>query len=382
MSPNAQPSPKPRLDILHHFAALTDPRDSRFITHLLGDMLTISLCAMLAGASSFEDIAAFGRVKETWLRSLGLTLPQGIPSHDTFRDLFRHLAPTVFQDCFSSWINAVCDRLGFKHVQIDGKALRGSRGLAGTCLHLVSAWVGANSLTLAQVAVEDKSNEITAIPKLLKMLELQGALVSIDAIGCQKEIAQAIRDTEADYLLQVKGNQPTLKADIEVTFQKAFEADYQGFTHDLWVSEGRGHGREELRVCSVLYDLEGLSTRQEWVDLRAIVQLTRTCWVGEQETFEVSYYISSRRGSAEELGRAARGHWGIENGLHWVLDVIFREDHSHLKDRIAAENLGMLRRVVVSLLRQDQSKGSISGKLRRAAWDDDFRLHLLNLLSD
>jgi len=376
MSPNA------RLDILHHFAAVTDPRDARFITHLLGDMLTIALCATLAGASSFEDIAAFGRVKETWLRSLGLTLPHGIPAHDTFRDLFRHLAPAVFQDCFTSWINAVCARLGVKHVQIDGKALRGSRGLGGTCLHLVSAWVGANSLTLGQVAVEDKSNEITAIPKLLKLLELEGALVSIDAIGCQKEIAQAIRDTKADYLLQVKGNQPTLQADIAATFQAAFEADYKGFTHDLWVSEERGHGREELRVCSVLYDLEGLSGRKEWIDLQAIVRLARTCWMGERETFEVSHYISSRRGTAEEFGTAARGHWGIENGLHWVLDVIFREDDSHLKDRTAAENLGMLRRVIVSLLRQDQSKGSVRGKLHRAAWDDDFRLHLLNLLSD
>lgn len=371
-----------RLDILHHFAAVGDPRDPRFSSHLLSDLLTIALCATLSGAKSFEDIAAFGRTKITWLRGLGLTLRYGIPSHDTFRDLFRHLAPAAFQNCFTAWINAVCAHLGVKHVAIDGKAQRGSRGLDGTCLHLVSAWVGANALTLGQVAVEDKSNEITAIPRLLKLLELQGALVSIDAIGCQKEIAQAIRDTQADYLLQVKGNQPTLQADIIASFQAAFEADYVGWTHDLWVSQERGHGREEERVCSVLYNLERLSTRAEWVDLQAIVRLARTRWVGDQETFEVSYYISSRRGTAEELGSAARGHWGIENGLHWVLDVIFREDDSHLKDRIAGENLGMLRRVVASLVRQDKSKGSVSGKLLRAAWNDEFRLHLLNLLSD
>jgi predicted transposase YbfD/YdcC len=327
-------------------------------------------------------MAAFGRTKKTWLRGLGLALPHGIPSHDTFRDLFRHLAPAVFQNCFTAWINAVCAHLGVKHVQIDGKAQRGSRGLDGTCLHLVSAWVGANSLTLGQVAVEDKSNEITAIPQLLKLLELQGALVSIDAMGCQKEIAQAIRATEADYLLQVKGNQPTLEADIIASFEAAFEANYEGVAHDLWVSQSHGHGREEERVCTVLYDLERLSTREEWVDLQAIVRVARTRWVGDQESFEVSHYICSRRGSAEELGSATRGHWGIENGLHWVLDVIFREDDSHLKDRIAAENLGMLRRVVVSLLRQDKSKGSVSGKLLRAAWNDAFRLHLLNLLSD
>jgi len=371
-----------RLDILHHFAALQDPRDSRYITHVLGDILTIALCALLSGAKSFEDVAAFGRAKQTWLRSLGLTLPNGIPAHDTFRDVFCRLATALFQDCFTAWINAVCARWGVRHVAIDGKAQRGSRGLGGTCLHLVSAWVGANSLTLGQVAVEDKSNEITAIPQLLHLLELEGALVSIDALGCQKDIAQAIRDTQADYLLQVKGNQPTLQADLIASFEAAFAADYAGYTHDLWVSHERGHGREEERVCSVLYDLEGLSTRREWVDLQAIVRVARTRWLGDQETFEVSYYLSSRRGSAQELGGAARGHWGIENGLHWVLDVIFREDDSHLKDRNAAENLGLLRRVVTAVIGQDNSKGSVSGKLLCAAWNDEFRLHLLNLLSD
>jgi len=370
-----------RLDIAHHFAALQDPRDPRFITHLLGDVLTIALCATLAGANSFEDMAAFGRAKEAWLRSLGLRLPHGIPAHDTFRDLFRHLAPAVFQDCFTAWINAVCDRLGVPQVQIDGKSLRGSRGPDGTCLHLVSAWVGANCLTLGQVAVEDKSNEITAIPKLLRLLELQGALVSIDALGCQTDIAQAVRGSGADYLLQVKGNQPTLEADLSASMDAAIEADFVGYAHDVCFREVRGHGREEEQVCLVLYDLEGLSTRADWVDLQALVRVIRTRREGGEETFEVAHYISSRRGSAAELGSACRGHWGIENGLHWVLDVIFGEDDSRLQDRTAAENLGLLRRVVASLLRQDKSKGSVSGKLLRAAWDDDFRLHLLNLLS-
>jgi len=256
---------------------------------------------MLSGADSFEDLAAFGRAKETWLRRLGLALPNGIPSHDTFRDLFRHLDPGTFQDGFTAWINAVWTPRRVQHVAIDGKAMRGSRGLCGTCLHLVSVWVGANSLTLGQVAVEDKSNEITAIPKLLQLLKLQGALVSIDALGCPKEIAQAIRATGADYLLQVKGNQPTLQADIQASFDAAFAADYVGFEHDLWGSVGRGHGRQEERVCLVLYNLERLSTPAEWLDLQAIVQVTRTRWIGDQDSFEVSYYISSRRGSAEAL---------------------------------------------------------------------------------
>jgi predicted transposase YbfD/YdcC len=369
------------LDILHHFARLQDPRDPRFVTHLLGDLLTIALCATLSGAQSFEDIADFGTAKQTWLRSLGLALPGGPPSHDTFRDLFRHLAPDAFQDGFTDWINAACARLGVRHVALDGKALRGSRGLSGTCLHLVSAWVGANALCLGQVAVEDKSNEITAIPRLLKLLELEGALVSIDALGCQKEIARAVRASGADYLLQVKGNQPTLQAEVVARFEAAFAADYVGFEHDLWVSTSCGHGRQEERVCLVLYTLDGLSTRAEWLDLRALVQVTRTRRVGEQESVEVAYYLSSRRGRAEELGRAAREHWGIENGLHWVLDVALGEDASRLKDRRGAENLGLLRRMVASLLRQDESKGSVHGKQLRAGWDDDFRLHLLKLLS-
>jgi predicted transposase YbfD/YdcC len=371
-----------RLDIIHHFAAVPDPRDTRFTTHLLSDLLTISLCATLSGAHSFEDIAAFGRAKETWLRGLGLPLPGGLPAHDTYRDLFRHLAPAAFQDCFTAWINAACARLGVRQVQIDGKAQRGSRGLGGTCLHLVSAWVGAHALTLGQVAVEDKSNEITAIPQLLRLLELKGALVSIDALGCQKEIARAVRDTGADYLLQVKGNQPTLEADIKASFEAAFDSALAGMEHDVWAEASRGHGREEERVCVVLYDLGRLSTREEWADVQAIVRVFRTRREGGRESFEVAHYISSRRGSARELGGAARGHWGIENGLHWVLDVIFGEDACRLQDRTAAENLGMLRRVVASLLRQDESRGSVSGKLLRAAWDDEFRLHLLNLLSD
>src|SRR5437764_7333115 len=296
-----------RLDILHHFTAVPDPRDARFVTHRLGDLLTIALCAMLSGAKSFEDMAAFGRAKEAWLRGLGLALPGGIPSHDNFRDVFRHLAPGAFQDGFTSWINAACARLGFDHVQIDGKALRGSRGVGGTCLGLVSAWVGANALTLAQVAVEDKSNEITAIPRLLQMLELNGALVSIDALGCQKEIAQAIRDTGADYLLQVKGNQPALEADLTASFEAALEADFEGFEHDLFLWEDRGHGREEERLCVVLYDLDRLRSREGWVDLRAIVRVERTRRVGDEESYEVAHYISSRRGTAEELGGAARG---------------------------------------------------------------------------
>jgi predicted transposase YbfD/YdcC len=371
-----------RLDIAHHFSRVEDPRDARFVTHRLGDILTIALSATLSGAKSFEDIAAFGRAKEAWLRSLGLALPDGIPSHDTFRDLFRHLAPQAFQDCFTAWVNAACARLGVPNIQVDGKALRGSRGLGGTCLHLVSAWAGANALTLGQVAVEEDSNEITAIPRLLKLLELEGALVSIDAIGCQKEIAQAVLDQGGDYLLTVKENQPTLYRDIERLVQEAIDQDLAGPQYTLCATEEQGHGRQERRTYLMITDLGGLSTRQEWPGLRAVVVVTRERLVGGKESVQRSFHISSRQAAVEVLAQGIRDHWGIENRLHWVLDVLFREDDSRLKDRTAAENLAMLRRVAASLFRQDRGKGSVSGKQLRAAWDDDFRLHLLHLLSD
>jgi predicted transposase YbfD/YdcC len=311
------PAPAP-LDIAHHFADLPDPRHPAFQDHhLLSDLLVIALCAVISGARSWDAIARFGRSKEAWLRSLGLTLPNGPPSHDTFNRVFAALDPPAFQHCFTGWINAVCDTLGFLHIPIDGKTVRGSRGPDGTALHLVSAWAAEHRLSLAQVAVEDKGNEITAIPELLKLLDLHGALVSIDAIGCQKAIAQQIRDAGGDYLLAVKDNQPTLHADIQAAFEDALAVDLEGVRHDLFVSEEQSHGRYEERVYVVLYEPEGLSTAQEWVDLKAVVQVWRTRRVGDEESMEEAYYASSSTASAAELAKAIRTHWSIENGQHW-----------------------------------------------------------------
>ncbi len=220
------------LDIAHHFADLPDPRHRAFRHHhVLGDILVIAVAAVLSGANSWDAIADFGRAKKDWLRSLGLELPNGIPSHDTFNRIFAALNPRAFQHSFTSWINAVCNTLGFCHIPIDGKAVRGAKGPDGTCLHLVSAWAAGHRLTLAQVAVADKSNEITAIPELLKLLDLHGALVSIDAIGCQKGIAQQIRDGGGDYLLAVKDNQPTLNDDIQECFVQAYDREFAGIRH-------------------------------------------------------------------------------------------------------------------------------------------------------
>jgi predicted transposase YbfD/YdcC len=369
------------LDIAHHFASVPDPRHAAFRDrHNLGDILVIALCAVISGAKSWDAIAAFGLSKQTWLRSIGLKLPNGIPSHDTFNRIFATLDPLAFQRSFSSWITAVCSALGLRHIPVDGKTLRGTAGPDRTCLHLVSAWATEYRLSLAQVAVDDKSNEITAIPELLKMLDLHGALVSIDAMGCQKDIARQVRDEGGDYLLAVKDNQPTLRSDIGACFETAYDKQFEGIKHDIFTSKEVSHGRYEERTCTVLYEPSGLSTKAEWVDLKAIVQVIRTRRDGDKESNEVAYYITSRMASAKVLAEAARAHWGIENGQHWCLDVLLGEDRCRSRQGNAAENLAWLRKMVLSLLRRDGSKGSVPTKQLRAALDDEYRLHLLNIL--
>jgi predicted transposase YbfD/YdcC len=371
-------TPGASLDLTHYFRDLPDPRHPAFQDHhLLGDILLIALCAVLSGADSWEDIAEFGRTKETWLRGLGLPLPNGIPAHDTFNRLFARLNPQAFQDCFTAWINAVCGALGFCHIPVDGKTARGTRGPDGTCLHLVSAWASEHRLSLAQVAVANKSNEITAIPQLLRLLELRGALVTIDAIGCQKEIARQIVTGGGNYLLAVKDNQKTLHADVVACFADTTP----GVRRDTARTFEVGHGRREEREYTVLYAPAGLSTDDEWEGLRSVLRVVRRRQEGGKEpSTEVAYYISSSMLSAAILGSCIREHWGIENGQHWVLDVVFGEDACRTRSGHAAENLSWLRKMVLSLLRQDRSKGSAPNKRLRAALNDDFRRQLLNLL--
>jgi len=369
------------VSLLDHFDALDDPRLDRTKKHHLSDILVIALCATLAGAESFADIALFGRSKLTWFKRF-LALPNGIPSHDTFGRVLSLLSPAQFQRCFVSWMNAVCARCNLKHVQIDGKALRGSRSGGHQGLHLVSVWAQENGLTLGQQEVDEKSNEITAIPELLRTLELQGCLVSIDAIGCQKAVAAQIHEAGADYVLALKANQGRLFEDVEGSFIWSDLHGLKSLRHDSYRSEEVGHGRHEVRDYRVIYDPDSLRTRDDWPGLHSIIRVVRRRRVGDKESDEVVYYISSSARPAAQLAAAIRGHWGIENGLHWVLDVVFGEDGSRIRDRTCAENMGWLRRVAVTLLRQDTSKGSLKGKSKRAGWDDEFLGHLLSLLHD
>jgi predicted transposase YbfD/YdcC len=358
-----------------YFADLPDPRIDRTKKHLLGDILVIAVCAVIAGADSFPEIETFGKAKEPWLRRF-LALPHGIPSHDTFNRVFAALDRKAFAACFARWMAAVCEIVGLRAIAIDGKAARAApRDTFSGCLHLVSAWAVENHLILGQEAVADGSNEIAAIPELLKVLELKGALVTIDAAGCQVEIARQIREKKGHYLLAVKDNQPTLAAAVQAVFDRACAADFAGVRCQRAAQIEEGHGRHEERYVTVIYDPEGLPP--EWPDVAAVVQVGREREVDGKNRSTAHYYLTSYRGRAAELGRRIRGHWGIENGLHWVLDVAFREDSNRTRLRNAGANLGLVRRVAASLLKQAPDKASVKGKRLHAALDDNYLLQVL-----
>jgi predicted transposase YbfD/YdcC len=357
------------------FADLPDPRLDRNQLHLLTDILTIALCAVLCGANTWEQIAAFGTAKRDWFGSF-LALPNGVPSHDTFYRVLTALDPKAFAERFGRWMAAACEAAGLIPIAIDGKsARRAKRNTATGCLHLVGAWATENRLALGQVAVADGSNEVAAIPELLRTLELTGALVTIDAAGCQTENARLIREGGGHYLLAAKGNQPALEEAVQAVFDRACAAEFEGVRHDSHASVEDGHGRHEERYVTVIYDPAGVPA--EWPDVAAVVLVVRERRVGEKTESTARHYLTSYAGTAAEIAGFIRGHWGIENGLHWVLDVAFREDESRTRAGHAGANLGLLRRVAVSLLKRAADKGSIETKRLRAGWDQEFLLRIL-----
>jgi predicted transposase YbfD/YdcC len=359
-----------------HFEDLPDPRLDRHKQHALLDILVIATCAILAGCDSWADVERFGKAKLEWFRKF-LKLPNGIPSHDTFGRVFSLLNPEAFGACFTAWMTAACAELGLKHVAIDGKTMRGSRGPQGTAAHIVSAFATANGITLGQRIVDEKSNEITAIPELLQVLDLAGALVTIDAMGCQTKIAEQVRQGGADYLLAVKENQPTLFADIERFVTDALANEYKGIDHSFWEAEKRSHGRDEFRACYVFNAQDVVQDMAPWRDLKSVVMIVSSRAVNGQATDEVRYYISSRKASAETFAQGVRNHWGIENGLHWVLDVCFGEDASRVRNGHGPENFALLRRLALAVLKQRQDKHSLRGRRLMAGWDNSYLEQLL-----
>jgi predicted transposase YbfD/YdcC len=365
--------------VVRHFGGLNDPRREGRRLHNLCDMIAIALCAVICGAESWEDVAEYGRQKEPWLKTF-LRLPNGVPSHDTFNRVFRLLKPKPFQACFARWMQGLVEATEGRIVAIDGKTLRHSfdRAADKSALHMISAWAVANGVSLGQRAVDGDSNEITAVPELLKLLELEGAIVTYDAMGCQKEIAQAIRDQGADYVLAVKENQPRLYEDILTTMENAFEGD-RGETYRLLATDDKGHGRTERREYVVVRDLSKIRDRDLWADLRAVAMVCSERTVDGKTSTETRYYISSCSGSVRHIAGAIRGHWGIENSLHWSLDVTFGEDAHCLRKDHGPENMATLRRAALSLVKQERvEKGSLRRKRLRAGWNNAYLEKLLN----
>jgi predicted transposase YbfD/YdcC len=362
----------PRMgSIKAHFRSLKDPRVVGRSRHRLLDIVVMAICGVIGNCDDWPDIALFAKERLNWFRRF-LALPGGAPSHDTFERVFASLDPRVFERCCMSWLQDVASLVGVKQIAIDGKTLRGSASSSLAPLHLVSAWATQAHLCLGQVAVDGKSNEITAIPQLLDLLDLSGALVTIDAIGCQKAIAKKIVKRGGDYVLVVKANQGHLLDDVQQAVTRALDGELAAGVVRHCTSKERGHGREEERSCVVIEDTAGIRDRQAWPRLRVVGMCRRERTIQGQTSSEVWYFIGSRRMTARQYAQALRSHWGIENNLHWQLDVSFREDQSRIENRYGAANYALLRKMALNLLKHHPRKDSIARKRKAAALDPSF----------
>jgi predicted transposase YbfD/YdcC len=370
---------RPQAAITAYFSVLEDPRRYNR-RHKLLDIVVIAICAAICGAEGWEDIELFGETKEEWLREF-LELPHGAPSDDTYRRVFAALDAEEFQICFMDWIEAVEELTQGQVIAVDGKTLRRShdRSQGKKALQMVSAWASANGLVLGQRKVDGESNEITAVPELLDVLEIAGCIVTLDAIHCQTETVETIVNKGADYVLPVKENQPRLLKAMQGLFDDP--AEMRWVECDYHRTEDRGHGRVEIRECWSTSDPEYLNyigTLAEWRDLQAIVMIQTERQLGDQTTVSRRYFISSLRSDAERLLQAVRGHWGIENKVHWVLDIAFREDDCRIRKGYSAENFAVLRHIALNLLRRETSaKRSIKGKRMKAALDEKYLFKVL-----
>jgi predicted transposase YbfD/YdcC len=371
--------------IVEHFAPLPDPRRAHGKRHRLSSLLTIALMAILCGNDDVEGMEEFGLSKQAWLSGF-LELPHGIPTADTFRRVLAALDPEAFEACFIRWMNALAGSLGGKLIAIDGKTLRRSfdhAWNAQSAVHMVSAFVAANSLVFAQLAVEDKSNEITAIPKLLELLDLQGATVTLDAMGCQKNIARRIKDGGGEYVLALKENQATLYAKTQALLEEAVRDGDRGLIHEVYREVDAGHGRIETRTVWITPEIEHLGEAAAgFAGLSGVarVESVRECLGGASSTQRRYYLFSHQDVTARQMAGLIRGHWAVENNLHWMLDVQFGEDQSRVRVGHAAENLSRLRRLALNLLKQEKTcKKGLAIKRLKAGWDTPYLLKVLQM---
>jgi predicted transposase YbfD/YdcC len=360
-----------------NFLNIKDPRIERKKLHSLTDILALTVCAMLSGADGYEAIEEFGRNKLTWLKGF-LPLVNGIPSHDCIRYVLMRLPPEQLQESFIQWTNSVKNKIP-EVIAIDGKTAKGSqskcKGLSG--LHMVSAWATTNRLVLGQEITSNKSNEITAIPSLLTLLEIKGCIITIDAMGCQLNIAKQIIKQEGDYIFGLKGNQGLLHKDVKDLFQSALSSNFKDHHHDYFEDAKKEHGRYDVRKYWILEAPSHLHRKEKWKNLQTVGMVKRISTVGGKTTEETRYFICSIEPEARRFAQAVRSHWGVENSLHWCLDVTFREDDSRIRTGNGPAIMSMIRHICMNLLQKESSKLSIKKKRLKAAWNDDFRYKTL-----
>jgi len=363
-------------DFFTHFLIIPDPRMERTKKHRLIDILFIAVCTIICGGESFTDMQDFGEAKEEWLRKF-LELPHGIPSHDTFGRVFSLLDPALFGECLLGWSAALHEATKGEVIALDGKTLRHSFDAATgkSALHLVSAWASENGIALGQLKVEGKSNEITALPALLKMLDVKGCVVTMDAMGCQKDLAKQVIEQGGDYVFCLKENQGSLHEETQYFFEEAQKMGFANVPYRYHQSLEKDHGRIETRRCWMVEEtaIQWLDKQDQWPGLASIAAIEAQRRIGKKTTKETRYFISSLTGSAVQLAEAARKHWGIENSLFWVLDVTMNEDGSRIRKDHAPENMALLRRLALNLIKKAKpAKKSVRGSIKRAGWDNSF----------
>ena len=353
-----------------HFESITDPRQPWKTTYNLLEIVVMTICAVISGCEYWEDIVDFSRVKMTWFQEkLGLVLEHGVASHDTFQRVFQLINPEELEASFMSWVRSVSQITKGEIVSIDGKTVCGSRDAKAKAIHMVSAWANANQMVLGQVKTEEKSNEITAIPILLEMLELKGCIVTIDAMGCQKDIAKTITEAEADYVFGLKGNQTSLHDDVKLYFETE-DVPKKKITHD------KGHGRIERREYYLETEIDWLHQKPDWERLSAIGMVKSSVWEKDSLREEARYFITSLT-NVETFAKAVRAHWGIENSLHWCLDVVFNEDACRTRKDNSAENFSVIRKIALNILKNFPVKMSLARKRRKCEYDSDFMADVL-----